>query len=207
MIWRRRASRSARCRVASSGSGRGTGLTPSPKRAMTSASMASVFARCPAALAKARILAGSTMMTGRPAAASVAATTVSKPPVASTITRAGLRGPSRAMRRSRPLALRSTVKCSPPGRTAMSSCFLETSTPTLLSMTTRPCLIGLASRPRRLFGLDGTTGGAPCSPTVFEDPGAIGHPPITARSSLPETRGPKLQGAAANAGESFCPSS
>src|SRR5689334_11517319 len=65
----------------------------------------------------------------------------------------------------------------------------------MLSMATRPCLIGLrALRPRRLFGLDGTTGGAPRSPTVFKDPGHIGLPPATAIRILCESRLVELQG-------------
>ena len=44
------------------------------------------------------------------------------------------------------------------------------------AMATRPCLIELrVSRPRRLFGFDGTAGGAPNSLTVLRDL-VVGHP-------------------------------
>ena len=56
---------------------------------MTAASIGSVLARCPSALAKARTWAGLTTTTGKPAAASAAATTVSNPPVASSATDVG----------------------------------------------------------------------------------------------------------------------
>ena len=69
MICRRRATRSASSRVASSGNGRISGLVASAKRAMTAASIGSVLARCPSALAKDQICAGLTTTTGRPAAA------------------------------------------------------------------------------------------------------------------------------------------
>ena len=46
-IWRRRATRSASRRVASSGNGRTSGLVASTKRAMTAASIGSVLARLP----------------------------------------------------------------------------------------------------------------------------------------------------------------
>src|SRR6187431_51487 len=36
---------------------------------------------------------------------------------------------------------------------------------------TRPCKCGLAGRTKRLFGLTGTAGGEPCSPTVFKTKG------------------------------------
>ena len=53
-ILRRRASRPASMRVAWSGSGRTMGLVASAKRAITRASIGSVLARWPSALAKAR---------------------------------------------------------------------------------------------------------------------------------------------------------
>ena len=77
----------------------------------------------------------------------------------------------------RPRCARPT-NASPLGRTATSRRSFDTSIPTvMMSMATRPCLIGLrALRPRRLFGFDGTTGGAPSSPTVFKDPGVYRTP-------------------------------
>ena len=82
MIWRRRATRSASSWVASSASGRKSGLVASTKRAIMLASIGSVFAQRPSAWAKWRTCAGLTTTTGREAPASAAATTVSKPPVA-----------------------------------------------------------------------------------------------------------------------------
>src|SRR5207248_2447333 len=64
------------------------------------------FPRLPRALAKARTCAGLTTTTGRPAPARPAATTASKPPVASIATRAGDRSFSRATRSSIPAAVR-----------------------------------------------------------------------------------------------------
>ena len=97
---------------------------------------------------------------------------------------------NRPANRSNPEALRSTVNASPLGRTATSRRSFATSIPTVvMSMATRPCLIELRIlRPRRLFGFDGTTGGAPSSPTVFGDPGVIGRPPVTATPNLCESR-------------------
>ncbi len=98
-IWRRRATRSAKSRFSSSGSGRIVGLVASRKRAMRAASMASVLARWPMATAKARTWPGLTSATGRPAAMRPAETTVSKPPEAS-IRPLGARG-GRGGRRGR----------------------------------------------------------------------------------------------------------
>jgi len=72
----------------------------SPRRAITAASIRSVLARLPSAWAKARTCAGLTTTTGRPAPARPAATTASKPPVASIATIFGDKAPSRAMRSS-----------------------------------------------------------------------------------------------------------
>ena len=66
----------------------GSGLIASAKWAMTAASIGSVLARCPSALAKARTCAGLTTTTGSPPPPALAATTVSKPPVASIATSA-----------------------------------------------------------------------------------------------------------------------
>ena len=64
--------------------GRISGFAASAKWAITQASIGSVLARLPRACAKERTWAGFTTTTGSPAAARLAATTVSKPPVAST---------------------------------------------------------------------------------------------------------------------------
>jgi hypothetical protein len=71
-----------------------------------------------------------TTTTGRSAPANPAATIVSKPPVASTATSIGGRACSRAINSSIPAPLRPTAKLSPPGHTATSSRFFDTSMPT-----------------------------------------------------------------------------
>src|SRR5438045_8077456 len=81
-------------------------LVASAKWAITTASIGSVLARLPRALAEARTCAGLTTTTGRPAPARPAATTVSKPPVASIATSVGDRAFSRATRSSIPAAVR-----------------------------------------------------------------------------------------------------
>ena len=106
MIWRRRATRSASSWVASSASGRKSGLVASTKRAIMLASIGSVFARRPSAWAKWRTCAGLTTTTGSEAPASAAATTVSKPPVASTAIRSGPSVPMRSTSSVRPLPSR-----------------------------------------------------------------------------------------------------
>ena len=195
-IWRRRATRSASNRVCSSGSGRGSRFVASAKCAMTPASIGSVLALWPSALAKARTCAGLTTAPGNPAAPRAATTTVSKPPVASNATICGESLRSRATSCSIPAALRLTANASPLGRTATSRRSFETSIPTMiLSMSTRPCLNELrALRPRRLFGFCGLTGGVLRSPTVFNDPGRNELPPVTAIPALSDSRESKLQG-------------
>src|SRR5262245_51133939 len=83
----------------------------------------------------------------------------------------------------------------------MSRWSFDTSIPTAMkSMVTLPCLIGLrALRPRRLFGFNGLTGGAPNSPTVFKDPGRFGHPPVTATGAYPSRGIQSYKGASTNA--------
>jgi len=84
---------------------------------------------------------------------------------------------------------------------------LATSIPTtMFSIPTRPCLIGLALRPRRLFGFRWMTGGVPCSPTVFVDPGNIGRPPVAARGTLTPHAGFKLQAGYASSNDEEIPS-
>ena len=84
----------------------------STKWAITAASIASVFALLPSALAKARTCAGLTTTTGSPALASPAATKVSKPPVASKPIVKGSSGRSRSISAARPSASRGTTKLS-----------------------------------------------------------------------------------------------
>src|SRR5690606_1615114 len=49
-------------------------------------------------------------------------------------------------------------------------------------------------RPRRLFGIDGSMRGAPCSLPGFDAPGGPELPRITAAPSLPDVADFKLQG-------------
>ena len=80
-------------------------LAASAKCAITAASIGSVLARLPRAIAKARTCAGLTITTGRQALARPAATTVSKPPVASIATNTGDKVLSQATRSSIPAAV------------------------------------------------------------------------------------------------------
>lgn len=186
-IWRRRATRSASNCVSSSGKGRIAGFVASTKWAITPASIGSVLARLPNALAKARTCAGLTTTTGSPAPASPAATTVSNPPVASTAMAAGPRGPSRSIRAAIPSPSRLTKNASPPGRTATSRRSFDTSIPTMTmaSILSHPCASGLRfERPKRLFGVDGSAGEDPSSPTGLVSLRAVGLPPATATAGI-----------------------
>src|SRR3954465_14163897 len=62
-----------------------------------------------------------------------------------------------------------------------------------MSMLPRPCATGLL-RPKRLFEVDGTTGGDPSSHCGLEARGGHGLPPATAPSIMPESAGRELQG-------------
>src|SRR6476659_8407500 len=62
-----------------------------------------------------------------------------------------------------------------------------------MSMLPRPCATGLL-RPKRLFEVDGTTGGAPSSHCGLEARGGHGLPPATAPSIMPESAPRELQG-------------
>ena len=164
-------------------------------RAITAASIGSLLARLPGARAKARTWAGLTTMTGNPAPASAAATTLSNPPVASTAIAAGASPASLSFSAARPSPLRATAKASPDGATGTSSRSFDTSMPTnTASIPSRPCLSGLASRPRRLFGFDGTAGEAARSPTGSDTLRAFGLSPATAPEIIPDAGDPKLQG-------------
>src|SRR4051794_2666726 len=61
-----------------------------------------------------------------------------------------------------------------------------------ISMLPRPCATGLL-RPKRLFEVDGTTGGEPSSHCGLEARGGHGLPPATAPSIMPESAGRELQ--------------
>src|SRR3954467_12633012 len=109
-IWRLRARIKENSLVSSSGTALGVGRTASAKWARTSASIRSVLASLPVALAKSRAWRGFTIATGMAAMASAAATGYSKPPVASTTTSAGGAFWSRPMRESIPASSLGTVK-------------------------------------------------------------------------------------------------
>src|SRR5215213_5935948 len=68
-----------------------------------------------------------------------------------------------------------------------------------MSMLPRPCATGLL-RPKRLFEVDGTTGGAPSSHCGLEARGGHGLPPATAPSIMPESAGRELQAGTAGGG-------
>src|SRR6185437_4150255 len=140
--------------------------------------------------------AGLTTITGRPAPLRLAATTLSKPPVASTATAPGHSGTRRPFNASRPSASRATTKLSPDGCTCTSSRSFDTSIPTTVaSIFTPPCAIGLRfERPKRLFGFDGTTDGAPCFPRSLATKGDLGFPSATADRTIPDPPRFKLQG-------------
>ena len=177
-----------------SGRARGCGWGAWTKRAITTASIRSVLARLPSAWAKARTWAGLTTATGSLAAANPAATTVSNPPVASTATTRGACGRSRRINSSMPSAVRGTWNASPAGSTCTSRQALDTSTPTKLSIVSRPCKTGLAGRPKRLSGLNGTADGCPRSPTDCHVLGNTGIPTATAPATLADTAQKELQG-------------
>ena len=91
--WPRRDSRASSARCSGAGAaGRGSGRTASAKWARASASIRSVLARRPVALAKSRAWRGLTAATGMPAACRAARAGGSYPPVASRTTRAGASG-------------------------------------------------------------------------------------------------------------------
>jgi len=195
MICRRRVTSSPSARACASGMGRAGGRTCSAKRAMISASSASVLASRPVARAKSRICRGLTTAKGRPAAAIAAATVTSNPPVASSTTSSSGTRPSRSARAAKPSPSRGTAKASPDGRRCTSRRSFETSMPTkYFSISTRPCQCGLAARPKRLFGFDGTTDGAPGSVTASCGRGTIGLPSVTALPSLRRDGNRDIQG-------------
>src|SRR5690606_4933848 len=102
--------------------------------------------------------------------------------------------PSRSTSACTPASSLPTAKLSPRGCTCTSSRALLTSIPTVISISSPPCLNGLALRPRRLFGIDGSMRGAPCSLPGFDAPGGPELPRITAAPSLPDVADFKLQG-------------
>jgi hypothetical protein len=108
----------------------------SAKRARIDASIRSVLASLPVALANSLAWRGLTTATGKPSAAKAATTARSKPPVASTITSSGRSSSRRESRWSIPASSWATTKevslclLASPRRTQTSRRSLETSTPT-----------------------------------------------------------------------------
>ena len=98
-------------RASSSGRSRTWGRIFSAKRARTLASIASVLARVPMALAKSRAWRGLITATGILAAARAAARGVSRPPVASRTTKVGPSGLRRATRAAMPASSLGWAKC------------------------------------------------------------------------------------------------
>src|SRR5262245_7569038 len=71
---------------------------------------------------------------------------------------------------------------------------MPTTTLSLISILSHPCLSGLALRPRRLFGFDGTADGDPCPPTGLVSLRCCGLPSATAAVAIPQADKAKLQG-------------
>src|SRR5690606_35221419 len=64
-----------------------------------------------------------------------------------------------------------------------------------ISILSHPCRNGLRLlRPRRLFGVDGTAGGDPCSPAGLVSQWGLGLPPATAPATIADVVEGKLQG-------------
>ena len=112
------------------GRGLGSGLTPSAKRASTSASMASVLARRPRAFAKSRTCRGFTTDAAKPSSCSMRAARSSRPPVASSTTRSGRTRFSMDDSSPTPATRFENRNASPAGRTKTSSQSPDTSIPT-----------------------------------------------------------------------------
>jgi hypothetical protein len=134
----RLASIPCKARISASGRGLGAGRTTSAKRARTSASILSVLASLPIALAKSLAWRGLTTATGKPSAAKAATTARLKLPVASRITVTGRSWRRRETKVSIPASSWETTKASSclwasPRRTQTSSCSLETAHPHLNS--------------------------------------------------------------------------
>jgi len=116
--------------VCSSFNGRISGLIDSPKRAMMSASMRSVFASVPIAFAKFLIWRGLIITTGNPAVAKAEATGISSPPVASNTMRSGEISASLSISGPNSFSQLDIVQNAFPGRDAISNFSFATSIPT-----------------------------------------------------------------------------
>src|SRR3990172_6019702 len=164
-IWRRRTISAFNAWVCASLRGRGGGLSAWPNRARVWASIASVLASVPQALAKSRIWRGFITATGNPAAVNRPVISISKPPVASNTMSCGLSPAAQATNSPPPASSLAKLCTAPVGNTATSKRALLTSMPmnrsctawlaSSLRMLLSPNLVryGLI-RPRQLFGLN-----------------------------------------------------
>ena len=132
MICLRRAMSPRSCNSLSPGRSRTGGLTASPNRASIIASMLSVLASLPVALANSRGCRGLTTTIGSDLAASSPATSDSYPPDASNTRRAGERASTRLVKAEIPSALLETSHTSPVGQTPTTKSEDDTSTPMYL---------------------------------------------------------------------------
>ena len=164
--WRRRVTNASSAWACSLANGRAAGRTISPKRASISASSRSVLASLPVARAKSRTCLGLTMATASPAVTRALATGISRPPVASRITKSP---DVSCLSNSRiPTSSLATEKAVPLDPMNTSSATLATSTPTkrFTSSIFRPPQRGLprlAIRdflPLQPFGLSASGGTA-----------------------------------------------
>ena len=161
-IWRRRVISASNFWVSWSLRGRISGRTASPNLAITWASIASVLASLPVALAKSLTWRGLITTTGKPFAANIPTDAVSNPPVASRTMRSGDSGFMKSTMSDMPSSSFEKLKISPDGLTATSNLSLETSIPTNTSFSlsvidspySLPCKrFGILFGPWQLSGL------------------------------------------------------
>ena len=157
-IWRLRINNASSSRLCSSFSGRTSGRMVLAYSASTRASMRSVLASFPQALAKSRTWRGFMTTTGNPAAASCAAITASYPPVASSTINVGAISRRRATTSARPASSFALLQNVSWGNTPTSNVALDTSIPTncsfrfmLISLTPNLVKYGL-HRPANCSG-------------------------------------------------------
>jgi len=128
-IWRRLVFRASRFCASTFFSARTSGRTASAKWASTWASIESVFASFPVALAKSLTCFGFTTTTGHSRAANAPTTPVSKPPVASRTTNDGELDRTKSTRCAIPSSSFEKTDRFPVGRNATSNSLLQTSIP------------------------------------------------------------------------------
>src|SRR4030042_535431 len=183
--WRRRLFSASSSCASGVGRGRTSGRTASAKRAMIWASILSVLARVPVALAKSRICRGFISTGKRPRETSARMGSTSNPPAASKTISWGLTAWSHAAIWDKPSSLCANLLPSPLGRMATSRVSLDTSIPTKhsedfigLSPSTLPCKrCGIQNGPWQLFGLlEKKLRGDPSSPTSSRPKGVTAYP-------------------------------